>query len=328
MQLPKRYVVFFLLYAFLLLYFYVPVSLPSLLTADPAYLLDEGFIAVYFCQEIDCAQLLANLLVASNSSVCAFYDVKDSATLQTLHQVNASVLLFEKNYDSNLHASFTPVASKGLMHHKFCVFNDTYVLTGTWNPTDRGTLYNDNYVLFIASPRIAKHYLRAYDYLQDRTLAVSPLYVNLSGTLIDVYFCPLHDCEQQIITTLQQATFAIRQLAFTFTSEPIAHELRTLALQDINITIIFEKTRITRYSAYHEFLKHPLHIYTDTNPYTMHEKLFLIDDALIIAGSYNPTAAATTINDENLLIISDSTLAQQFRNEFDRILAISTLELP
>jgi phosphatidylserine/phosphatidylglycerophosphate/cardiolipin synthase-like enzyme len=328
MQLPKRYVVFFLLYALLLLYFYLPVSLPLPTTTDRHYLSDEGFIAAYFCQDIDCAQLLTSLLLASNSSVCAFYDLQDATTLQALHQANASVLLFEKNYDSALHASFTPVASKGLMHHKFCVFNETYVLTGTWNPTMRGTLYNDNYVLFIASPRIAKHYLHAYDYLQDRTMTISPLYVNLSGALIDVYFCPLHDCEQQVIATLQQANFAIRQLAFTFTSEPIAQELLTLALQGITVTVIFEKTRITRYSTYHELLKHPLHIYTDTNPYTMHEKLFLIDDELIIAGSYNPTAAATTINDENLLIISDSTLAQQFRNEFDRIHAIATLETP
>jgi phosphatidylserine/phosphatidylglycerophosphate/cardiolipin synthase-like enzyme len=55
----------------------------------------------------------------------------------------------------------------------------------------------------------------------------------------------------------------------------------------------------------------------------MHHKVFIIDagreDAVVILGSYNPTKNGNTRNDENLLIIHELSIAQQFHEEFVRV---------
>ena len=51
----------------------------------------------------------------------------------------------------------------------------------------------------------------------------------------------------------------------------------------------------------------------------MHHKLMIIDDRIVITGSYNFTSRAENDNDENLIIIDDPVLAQQYIAEFDRV---------
>jgi phosphatidylserine/phosphatidylglycerophosphate/cardiolipin synthase-like enzyme len=57
----------------------------------------------------------------------------------------------------------------------------------------------------------------------------------------------------------------------------------------------------------------------DGNPEYMHHKVFIIDNEIVILGSYNFSAAAETRNDENLLVIYSPELAEQFMLEFERI---------
>jgi phosphatidylserine/phosphatidylglycerophosphate/cardiolipin synthase-like enzyme len=51
----------------------------------------------------------------------------------------------------------------------------------------------------------------------------------------------------------------------------------------------------------------------------MHHKTMIIDDDVLITGSYNFTKSAEQSNDENLLIIRSPQLATQYLAEYDRI---------
>jgi len=209
------------------------------------------------------------------------------------------------------------VRSKGLMHNKFCVNND-YVLTGSWNPTERGTYKNNNYIIFLKSKILANNYLKAYESLEKNQKAKA-LEVNLSGILIENYFCPAHNCEEEVLSEINDAKNSILVLAFSFTSKPIAKKLVELNKSGINVKALFEKTRIASYSQYDYLNKSGILVYKDTNPYTMHEKVFVIDGKTVILGSYNPTAAANTKNDENILIIHDKDIANLFVEEFNQL---------
>ena len=57
----------------------------------------------------------------------------------------------------------------------------------------------------------------------------------------------------------------------------------------------------------------------DSNSNNMHHKVILIDEAIVILGSYNFTGSAEEKNDENVLILHDPALASQFLIEFERI---------
>ena len=307
-----RYLFYTLLYIVLLFLLYVP-SFEHI-----SFIQEEGFIELYFCDEINCSYFLTSFLNTSTNGFCALYDLDEPSLIQSLHATNTSVKLFEENYESWMPETIQPVGSKGLMHHKFCVVED-YVLTGSWNPTERGTYKNDNYIVFLKSPSLATNYELAFDSL-DYEQQAQALHINLSGVMIENYFCPKHSCEEEIIEELQQAQNTISVLAFSFTSKPIAEELISKYGEGVDVQVLFEKTRIASYSQYKYLNESGVTVYKDTNPYTMHEKAFIIDKETVIIGSYNPTRAANTKNDENILIIHDNKIARVLTEEFTSLI--------
>ncbi|MBF0412358.1 MAG: hypothetical protein HQK70_06575 [Desulfamplus sp.] len=52
---------------------------------------------------------------------------------------------------------------------------------------------------------------------------------------------------------------------------------------------------------------------------SMHHKFIVIDDITTITGSFNWTHSAQKKNYENIVIIKDSVVTEQYKNEFDRI---------
>jgi phosphatidylserine/phosphatidylglycerophosphate/cardiolipin synthase-like enzyme len=61
----------------------------------------------------------------------------------------------------------------------------------------------------------------------------------------------------------------------------------------------------------------------DGNQYTMHHKVLIIDESIIVTGSFNFTKAADETNDDNLLIIHSPALAQLYLQEYERINAFA-----
>lgn len=279
----------------------------------PAYeSYDFDFIS---CQEINCSHMLIEFLQAHPNHVCAFYDLKDDALYDAINEG----ALFDENYEKK-YSRLKPVSSKGLMHHKFCIFNQELVFTGSWNPTERGTNHNDNYVLLINSSLIAGNFFNMYEYLLDRSKRFEPLEIKSKTGEVSIFTCPIHNCQEEVLNTLSLAKQSVTILAFTFTDDAIAEKLISLSRKGVEVQVIFEKTRITRYSAIHDVGQSLVDVYHDGNPYTMHEKMMLIDDDILILGSYNPTKSATTKNDENLLIIRDRELFAKALREYLRVL--------
>ena len=66
-----------------------------------------------------------------------------------------------------------------------------------------------------------------------------------------------------------------------------------------------------------------LDVYQDANPGQMHHKVMIIDQNVVIFGSYNFTNSAETRNDENLLVIYNADIAAQFIVEFQRVYALT-----
>ncbi|MDY6938371.1 MAG: phospholipase D-like domain-containing protein [Cyanobacteriota bacterium] len=60
----------------------------------------------------------------------------------------------------------------------------------------------------------------------------------------------------------------------------------------------------------------------------LHHKFALIDDAIVISGSHNWSAAANHQNDETLVMVRSPVVAAHFRREFDRLYTDAELGLP
>jgi phosphatidylserine/phosphatidylglycerophosphate/cardiolipin synthase-like enzyme len=57
----------------------------------------------------------------------------------------------------------------------------------------------------------------------------------------------------------------------------------------------------------------------DGNEGLMHHKVFIIDERIVITGSYNFSASAETTNDENVVILFNPAIAAQYLGEFQRV---------
>ena len=55
----------------------------------------------------------------------------------------------------------------------------------------------------------------------------------------------------------------------------------------------------------------------------MHHKVMIVDESIVIFGSYNFTNSAETRNDETLLVIYNKDIAAQFMAEFQKVYAQS-----
>ena len=150
--------------------------------------------------------------------------------------------------------------------------------------------------------------------------------VPAAGGPLEVYFSPDGGCTDAIVRELNRARRSIRIQAYSFTSRPIAQALLAARQRGIAIEVLLDKSnRTDQYSAA-TFLKNqgvPVRI--DEQHAIAHNKIILIDDAVIITGSFNFSRAAEESNAENLLVIRDHPeLVAQYQANFAAHQAHST----
>ncbi|MCZ2096613.1 MAG: phospholipase D-like domain-containing protein, partial [Anaerolineae bacterium] len=145
------------------------------------------------------------------------------------------------------------------------------------------------------------------------------------GTPIGIYFAAEGDVIGAINSTLQGAQHSIRFMTFSFTVDTIASTIIQRAGAGVAVQGIFERTGSeTQFAELTPLFCAGLPVRQDGNPFVLHHKVFIIDDATVLTGSFNISDNATNSNDENLVRITDPDLAAQYVAEFDRRWAEAT----
>ncbi|MCJ7732988.1 MAG: phospholipase D-like domain-containing protein, partial [Anaerolineales bacterium] len=72
---------------------------------------------------------------------------------------------------------------------------------------------------------------------------------------------------------------------------------------------------------YQRFHQSGLDVFLDVHPEKLHHKVIIIDDRIVVTGSYNLTQSAEIQNDENTLVIHNQEIARVFLGEFEWIFA-------
>lgn len=68
-----------------------------------------------------------------------------------------------------------------------------------------------------------------------------------------------------------------------------------------------------------DFTKTGLHVRTDHSSYLMHHKFVVIDNCILLTGSFNWTRQAISGNQENLLALSNKRIVSLYRREFEKL---------
>jgi phosphatidylserine/phosphatidylglycerophosphate/cardiolipin synthase-like enzyme len=96
-------------------------------------------------------------------------------------------------------------------------------------------------------------------------------------------------------------------MLFTFTDKDIAEEIIKKHQQGIQVQGIIENFQNKQYWTTPMLQNNNITIKIHSSNIFQHNKIIIIDN-LVITGSYNPTNAANTINDENIIIITQPEL--------------------
>jgi phosphatidylserine/phosphatidylglycerophosphate/cardiolipin synthase-like enzyme len=113
----------------------------------------------------------------------------------------------------------------------------------------------------------------------------------------------------------------VRFLAYSFTQDELAEALLQRSLEGIDVTGVMEARQVESNvgSDYERFRGAGLDVRLDANPSNMHHKVLIIDDSIVVTGSYNFSRSAEERNDENTLVIHDPAIAAQYLAEFQEI---------
>ena len=216
----------------------------------------------------------------------------------------------------------------GLMHNKFIVIDKSEVWLGSMNYTDSGAYDDNNNMIHIKSTKMAEDYLTEFNemFVQHKfgpnvaRNTPNPT-VTLDGTRIDVYFSPDDGVLNALVPLLQNARSSIYFLTFSFTSNELGEIVRQQAQNGLDIEGVMDQDQIisNQGTEYDPFKQANLDVSVDGNLGLMHHKVFIIDQQIVVFGSYNFSQSAELRNDENLIVVYNPAIAAQFVQEFRRV---------
>ena len=229
-----------------------------------------------------------------------------------------------------LQAAGIPVVDdgrSGLMHNKFVIIDGRSVWTGSWNFTVNGAYRNNNNAIVVNSLPLAQAYQAEFDEMFTRgefgTRSRDDGIVKIThmGSEISLIFGAEADEVGALRAAIAGAESSIHFMTFVFSLEELAESiLLRAALEDIVVRGVFEKRNSTAsWSQLPALHCAGADMRQDGNPYTLHHKVFIIDEDTVITGSFNFSRNAAKSNDENILIIRDATIATLYLDEWRRI---------
>ncbi|MCC6259411.1 MAG: hypothetical protein IT311_01010 [Anaerolineales bacterium] len=213
-----------------------------------------------------------------------------------------------------------------LMHNKFWIFDQEIVWTGSTNITVNGIFKQNNNVLVIRSRDIAYIYEREFQEMWSGQFGPrAPSTVNtqwaiLDGTPIQILFSAEDRAVDKLIALVKDAKTSIRFLAFSFTDYPLAQAMIDRAKAGVDLKGIYETFGSNSAgSELKTFICAGVNVRRDGNESSfLHDKIIIIDNAIVVTGSLNYSSSADEENDENVVILDNPEIAALYVQEFEK----------
>lgn len=286
--------------------------------------------------------LIALLAYSEKSFNGAFYDISSDRIVDAMVEaskrgVHVNLVTERDNADRpslkkllNAGISIVTDEGRGLMHNKFAIIDDRILWTGSFNLTRNGSLNNNN-VIVIGSRELASIYSAEFFEMFDQRIfgnrseqpfsrLINKYYVRIGDTHINAYFSPEDNINRILQKRIKSARRSIHFMVFSFTSDGIGEAIIERYRRGIQVFGILERSGTkSRYSEYIKMRLEGIPVKLDRNRYKMHHKVLIIDEKILITGSYNFSQAANRVNDENILIIYNEDIAREYLKEFYRL---------
>ncbi len=288
--------------------------------------------------------ILDDIRAAEKTIDVATYNYTDTKTAKALidavHRgVKVRLVIDEDNASKNVikdlrdgGVSVITAQSSGLMHAKYMIFDGKVVISGSANMTLASFSSDNNFMIRLESKEAAKVFTDEFEEMfldcifgEESPSSKAAAAVKLEdGTTVYIRFSPDDGIDDMIEKLISAANDSVYMLAYSFASRDIAERLEAADEEGLDVIVVCEDGK-----AYTDgggqcgpLSEAGLQVYVDGYPDTlMHEKVIILDNSVVIAGSYNFTRSADKRNDEQVLVIQNPDIAELFLGEFDKILA-------
>jgi phosphatidylserine/phosphatidylglycerophosphate/cardiolipin synthase-like enzyme len=137
-----------------------------------------------------------------------------------------------------------------------------------------------------------------------------------------VCFSPAGNCASIVLGLINGANSSIHMMIYEFSNTQLANALVAAKDRGVSVEIVMDESEAVNDNlAVVSILNQgavPLRIYSPPDG-IVHDKVAIIDDRLVITGSYNWSYSANDDNDENLLVLYSSSLASQYGADFQTL---------
>jgi phosphatidylserine/phosphatidylglycerophosphate/cardiolipin synthase-like enzyme len=168
----------------------------------------------------------------------------------------------------------------------------------------------------------------------------TPHLFNINGKRYECYFSPSDDVQGKILSALDQTHKSINFCVLAYTSTTVENKMKSKFSYPTRMvrgvfdrgqynsgdSMIFNEMKGIRYGSSYNW-NPPAKVFLESYSGMLHHKYIIIDadslasSPIVETGSYNFTNAAQSGNDENILIIYDSLIANQYYQEFAKRLS-------
>jgi phosphatidylserine/phosphatidylglycerophosphate/cardiolipin synthase-like enzyme len=139
-----------------------------------------------------------------------------------------------------------------------------------------------------------------------------------TAEVLGVYFTPPAGAAQAIVRAVDASQREVLVQAYGFTHNAIAQSLVRAQERGVKVRVVLdEKSDNTNRYVLGVFEQAQLPVRHDGRHAIAHNKVMVIDEAVVITGSFNFTNAAETRNAENFIILKSNELAQSYKTQWE-----------
>ena len=126
-----------------------------------------------------------------------------------------------------------------------------------------------------------------------------------------VFFCPQDDCEGELFEVINNAKSSVHCSFYDIDLERVINVLNKKS-KTMDIKLVVDDANF-------HHVKHLKFAKKDLSYGLMHNKFCIIDDKIVLTGSFNPTENGAYKNNNNLIIIESFYLSKNYEDEFNEL---------
>ena len=171
-------------------------------------------------------------------------------------------------------------------------------------------------------PKSIKEYQNSLNYIIDNFYIPKPC-------IQEVVFFPNEQNQLKVTNMIIQAKKTLDVCMFTMTNDKLYKAVLDAKKNGVNVRIITDDECVKQLgSDIYKLVINGVPVKTDDNAqYHMHHKFVIIDSKVLLTGSFNWTVQAVKNNNENVLMLYNIDIANEYTNEFNRLWKLFTTEI-